>query len=318
MPKHSQPRRGSLQFWPRKRARKSLPSVNWQEVSKQTDKKGLLGFIVYKVGMGSVVVKDNTEHSLTKGQKIVVPVTFLECPPLKILSVRFCKNNQVRKEVFVGGEKELKSKIKLGKKKDKINLDIKEYYDSIKVLVYSLINRTSIKKSPDLIEIGLGGSKEEQLQLAKDLLNKEIQIEDVFKEGLIDLKGVTKGKGFQGPVKRFGISLRFHKSEKGVRKVGSIGPWHPARVTFRVPMAGQTGFFSRTIYNHKILNLGKISEKNINPKQGFKNYGKIKTSYLIIRGSVQGPAKRQLVLTSPIRPTKKQFKKNLEFIKIEK
>ena len=122
------------------------------------------------------------------------------------------------------------------------------------------------------------------------------------------MRGLTKGKGMQGPVKRFGITLRNHKSEKGVRKVGSIGPWHPARVTFRVPMAGQLGLFSRIIYNQKIINFGLISEKDINPPQGFRNYGKIRSNYIIIKGSVQGPSKRQILLTPSLRPTKLKSK----------
>ncbi len=311
MPRHNQPRRGSLQYWPRKRAKKILPSVNWQAVSKE--KKGLLGFIGYKVGMASAVLKDNTEHSMTKGQKIITSVTIVECPPLKILSVRFYKNGRPVKEVLVGGDKELKNKIKPVKKKEKHDLDFKDY-DEIRVIVYSTVNKTSIKKSPDLTEIAIGGSKEEQLETAKNFLNKEIPIEEVFKEGLVDVRGVTKGKGLCGPVKRFGISHRFHKSEKGVKKVGSIGPWHPARVMFTVPMAGQTGFFTRINYNNKIIASGKINEKNINPGRGFEHYGKINTDYLIIRGSLQGPAKRQLLLTQPFRPTKKQVKKKFEFV----
>jgi len=313
MPKHSQPRSGSLQFWPRKRAAKIIPSVNWKPLSSK--KSSLLGFIVYKVGMLSCVVKDNTEHSLTKGQKIVVPCTILEAPSLKIFSIRFYKDNRIMKEVFIGGEKELKKKIRLPKKQKEGKHDLQfEDYDHVRILVYSLVSRTNIKKKPDVIELGISGSKEEQLAFVKDHLNKEISIAEVFQEGLVDARGVTKGKGFQGPVKRFGISLRFHKSEKGVRKVGSIGPWHPARVTFRVPMAGQMGFFSRISYNNKILSMGKISEKNINPKGGFKHYGDIKTDYIILQGSVAGPRKRQLVLTSPLRPNKKQTKKNYEYM----
>jgi large subunit ribosomal protein L3 len=165
-------------------------------------------------------------------------------------------------------------------------------------------------------EIALGGTKEEQLDFVKNSVNKELTFNETFQGDLVDVRGVTKGKGTQGPVKRFGISLRFHKAEKGVRKVGSIGPWHPARVTFRVPMAGQTGFFSRVVYNSKAINKGKISEKDINPKSGFKHYGKIKTDYLILRGSVQGPVKRQLIITHSIRGTKKQSKKNFEFLEI--
>ncbi len=277
------------------------------------DKKGLLGFIGYKVGMASAILKDNTEHSMTKGQKIITSATILECPPMKILAVRFYKNGVPVKEVFVGGDKELKSKIKPGKKKEKIELDFKDY-DEIRVIAYSLVIKTSVKKSPDLTEIAIGGSKEEQLETAKSLLNKEIPIEEVFKEGLLDIRGVTKGKGLCGPCKRFGISHRFHKSEKGVKKVGSIGPWHPARVMFTVPMAGQTGFFTRINYNNKIITYGKISEKNINPGRGFEHYGKLNTEYLVIKGSLQGPAKRPLLLTQPIRPTKKQVKKKFDFV----
>jgi large subunit ribosomal protein L3 len=81
-------------------------------------------------------------------------------------------------------------------------------------------------------------------------------------------------------------------------------------------MAGQLGCFTRVVYNNKIIAVEKISEKNINPQQGFKHYGKIKTDYVILRGSVQGPAKRQLLLTEALRSTKKQLKKNYEFLEL--
>ena len=75
MPKLHKPRGGSLQFWPRTRAEKILPSVNWSTFN--TDKKGFLGFVGYKVGMLSAIVKDNTQHSMTKGKQIIIPVTIL-------------------------------------------------------------------------------------------------------------------------------------------------------------------------------------------------------------------------------------------------
>ena len=134
---------------------------------------------------------------------------------------------------------------------------------------------------------------------------------------LVDLRGLTKGKGLSGPVKRFGVSLRQHKSEKGVRRPGNVGPWHPDNVTFRIPMAGQLGMFSRIQYNGKIIELGKIKEKNINPKQGWHKYGNINTEYAIVAGSIQGPRKRQLLLTFPLRKTKKTEKKNYEVIKLD-
>ena len=92
------PRKGSLQFWPRKRADKFLPSVNWNAINSG---KNIKGFIGYKAAMASAIVKDNTANSMTKGKKIAVPVTILECPPMSILSIRFYKNNKVAKEISV-------------------------------------------------------------------------------------------------------------------------------------------------------------------------------------------------------------------------
>lgn len=79
-------------------------------------------------------------------------------------------------------------------------------------------------------------------------------------------------------------------------------------------MAGQLGFFTRLCYNNKVIDMGKISEKNINPEEGFRHFGKIRTDYIILKGSVPGPAKRQLLLTETLKPTKRQVKKNFEFI----
>ncbi len=311
MPTRKSPRKGSLQFWPRKRATKFLPRVNWDAIDSG---KNLKGFICYKAGMASGYVKDNTPDSMTKGKKIIIPLTILECPPLKIFSVRFYKNGKVSKDVLTENlDKELKRKLKLPKKsKGKIE-DVKDY-DDVKVIGYSIVKKTGLKKKPDLIEIGLAGSVEEKINFIKENLSKEISVLDVFEKGqLVDLRGLTKGKGFSGPVKRFGIKLKFHKSEKGRRRPGSLGPWHPARVIFRVPMAGQLGMFTRVIYNNKIIDIGKSSDKEL---QNIKNYGNIKTDYILVRGSIQGSAKRQLIITHPLRQTKKQIKKDYELLEI--
>ena len=117
-------------------------------------------------------------------------------------------------------------------------------------------------------------------------------------------------------MKRFGLALRSHKSEKGRRGPGSGGPWHPARVTFREPKMGQMGYFTRVIYNNNLVEIGSISEKDINLKKGFKHFGKIKSDYIIVFGSIQGPVKRQLLISSPLRESKKQLKRSYEFIEL--
>ena len=66
----------------------------------------------------------------------------------------------------------------------------------------------------------------------------------------------------------------------------------------------------------KPILVGDISENDINPSNGFKKYGKIKTSYILVVGSVQGPSKRQLLITTGLRPTRNTSKKNYEFMEL--
>ena len=313
MPTRKSPRKGSLQYWPRKRAKKFLPRVNWDII--KTDSKGIKGYIGYKAGMKTAIVKDLTEDSMTKGKEISIPVTILECPNMKILSTRFYSKNKVVGEVLNQKiDKKIKSKIKLPKKYNQKIDDFKKEYDDLTILVYSNVKKISFKNTPDIIEVGLSGTKEEKLEFIKENLEKEISLNDVLEnEKLVDGRGLTKGKGTQGPVKRFGITLKVKKSEKGQRRPGNVGPWHPARVTFRIPMAGQLGMFSRIVYNNSILEIGNNEKREI---KNIKNYGDIKTSYIILAGSIQGPAKRQILLTKSYRPTKKQNKKNYEIKKI--
>ena len=72
--------------------------MNWEAINSG---KNLKGFISYKAGMSSALVKDNTPNSMTKDKQITIPVTILECPSMKIFSVRFYKNGKVAKDVLV-------------------------------------------------------------------------------------------------------------------------------------------------------------------------------------------------------------------------
>ncbi|MFH1290126.1 MAG: 50S ribosomal protein L3 [Nanoarchaeota archaeon] len=311
MPTAKKPRAGSLQFWPRKRAAKVLPSANWRPISSKDE--GILGFIAYKAAMATAIVKDTTGKSLTQNKQIAIPVTILEVPAMKIYSVRFYKKDKVLSETLVSNEKELKRKVRVPKEAKKLD-KVPEGYDDLRIIAYSLPKQTNIKKTPDLIELAI--QSDNKLEFVKGLINKEINLADFLRSNLLDVRGLTKGKGMQGPVKRFGITLKAHKSEKGQRRPGSIGPWHPARVTFRVPMAGQLGYFSRLVYNSNVITSGNITETDINPKSGFAHYGKIKTNYLVLKGSIPGPKKRQVLLTPSFRPSKMQSKKKLEFLEL--
>jgi len=313
MTNNNRSRKGSLQFYPRVRAKKVIPSVNWKPHNR--DGTNLLGFVGYKVGMTSVSVKDNTPDSQTKGKRIIIPATILECPAMKIYSVRFYKNKKVSKDIVVTNDKDLKKSVKLPKVAKYLSEE--KDFDDITILLYTDIKSTNIgKKKSDIIEIGLSGSNEDKLNFIKEKVGKPISVTEVIESGLVDIHAVTKGYGTQGPMKRFGVALKDHKSEKGRRRPGSLSSFGLRRVTFRAPQAGQTGYHNRVAYNNLILQVEKISEKNINPKSGFHKYGNIKTDYLILKGSIPGPKKRGIVITTSQRPTKIRSKKSYEVIEL--
>jgi large subunit ribosomal protein L3 len=82
--------------------------------------------------------------------------------------------------------------------------------------------------------------------------------------------------------------------------VGTLGPKRPGYVRNTAPQSGQMGYHQRTEVNKRIIKVGAKGEE-INPKGGFVHYGDIKTSYVLIHGSVPGTTKRLIRLRDPIR-----------------
>ncbi len=306
MPTTRRPRFGSLAYHPRKRAKRAVARVrSWAE----TKDSKLLGFAGYKVGMTHLMITDNNPNSMTKGDTISVPATIIECPPLKAASIRFYKKTidgqKVVSDVFSENlDKELERKITIPKKRKKIE-DIKDF-DDITVMVYTQPKLTGIgKKKPELFEMAIGGKKEEKVNYAKNILGKEIHIKDIVQDGIqLDIHAITKGKGLQGPMKRFGIGRKRHKSEKGTRNPGSLGGWKgQVNIMWKIPHAGQMGYFQRTEYNKWLLKIGDKGEE-INPKSGFTRYGLIKNPYILVKGSIAGPKKRLIRFNMATRENK--------------
>ena len=159
------------------------------------------------------------------------------------------------------------------------------------------------KKKPEIFEIRVGGGKIDEItSYAEKVTGGYVSVADVFIEGqLVDVIGVTKGKGFQGVVKRFGVKElpRWHKHRKGSRKIGARSPGFGTMS--EPPQAGQMGFHRRTELNKRILKIGS-SGLEIVPKGGFLHYGLIYGPYILIDGSVIGTVKRVLLLRHPVRP----------------
>ncbi|MBS3136789.1 50S ribosomal protein L3 [Candidatus Woesearchaeota archaeon] len=292
------PRHGSMQYWPRKRAIRPYPRVRSWQISETPKQAALLGFAGYKVGMTHVLATDNKKTSKTKGSEIFIPVTIIECPPIKIYSVRAYKKEGtcllVKKEILVGKDKDLFRKVRISKKTNSIDSLQAADYDDIRVNVLTTPRLTGIgKKKPEIFELALSGSVGDKLAFVKNNIDKEIQVKDIFKEGqLLDFHAVTKGKGYQGPVKRFGVRIRSHKAEKTKRGPGSLGAWcGQGHMMYRVAHAGQMGYHTRTEYNKWLI---KISSNpvEINPVGGFINYGVVRNPFILVQGSVAGNKKR--------------------------
>ncbi len=309
MPTVHRPRAGSLQYWPRKRAKRVYARVRSWFGSKTPS---LLGFAGYKAGMTHVIVKDNRANSLTKNDNIVWPVTVIECPAIKLLSLKFYKNSgpygsQVASEIFVANkfDKSLTRKLKLPKNYDadkKLKgLKLEEYND-VRGIFFTQPRLTGAgKKKPEVFEIGVGGAEvKSKVEFLKGLIGKEVRVSDVMKQQkVVDVHSITKGKGFQGVVKRMGVTLKSHKSEKGQRRA-VVAPEGYAKVAYTAPMGGQVGNHTRTEYNKELLLIGDKPEK-VNPKGGFLHYGLVKNDFILIKGSVPGTTKRLIKFTEPIR-----------------
>ncbi|MDK2791048.1 MAG: large subunit ribosomal protein [Methanothermococcus sp.] len=315
--KRNRPRRGSLAFSPRKRAKKPVPKIRaWPN----DEKVRLQAFPVYKAGTTHALLKENNPKSPNAEQEVFTPVTVLEAPDITVAGIRVyektTKGLKTLTEVWASElDKELNRKITTPKKEERKTVEeldkLVDKIEEVRVIVHTNPKNTCLpKKKPEIVEIRIGGNNvSEKLNYAKEILGKTLSINDVFTEGeFVDTLAITKGKGFQGPVKRWGIKIQFGKHQrKGVgRHTGSIGPWTPKRVMWTVPLAGQMGYHQRTEYNKRILKFGSNGEE-ITPKGGFLNYGVIKNNYVVVKGTVQGPAKRLVVLRGAVRPKEDKF-----------
>jgi large subunit ribosomal protein L3 len=295
-----------MQFWPRKRASSSHARIRTWNAGK--DAKAL-GFAGYKAGMTHLIVVDNKATSATKGDPIAMPVTVVECPPLKVAGVRCYRlhNNSLVLATQAWADKldkDLSRVLPIPKNtKTKIDQLKPEEYRVFRLLVHTQPRLIGLKKTPEMFEVGIGGTAQQQLEYAKNVLGKDLKITDVFAAGQqVDSHSITTGRGLQGPVKRFGVSIRSHKSQKTTRAPGTLGPWHGS-LNWPVAHQGQMGYHQRTEYNKWIVQIGEDAGK-INPAGGFMHYGLVKSPYVILKGSVPGPANRLIKLTTPLRASK--------------
>ncbi|OJI07011.1 50S ribosomal protein L3 [Candidatus Micrarchaeum sp.] len=290
---------GSLQYWPRRRAGKRLPRIRSAGSIKEVSLSNLL---TYKVGMTTLSIIDDS-NSPAKGQEVSKACTILELPAMEVYGIRLYSIDEATRykkahvdilskassqKLGIKSVKNDESKIPSGEKLEGIT--------DVALLVAADPKTTGTNTNHrERFEAKITGKDiKEKLAFATSKLGKELRGNEIFKNGeFVDVVSISKGKGWQGPIKRFGVSRMFHKATGKIRHVGTLGAFTPGKVMYTVPMAGQMGFNYRTEHNKRILKLGTKEEAStINPKSGFKNYGLVKNDYVIIEGSVPGPAKR--------------------------
>jgi large subunit ribosomal protein L3 len=309
MARSHKPVAGSRAYWPRKRARRIFPRMG---NLSPTSSAGVAGFAGYKAGMIRVVYVNNTKGSATEGQEIVKACTVLECPSLVVAGIKTYIKTPYGMKTFnmiwsQNLNKDLDRRLKIPKKTDpqpgikKVEEQVDKLSD-VRVIVHTTPRKTGLgKKKPEVFEIQLGGDQpSEKWAYAKGHLGKEINARDMLKEGdWIDVRAVTRGQGWMGPVKRFGVKVRPRKHEKKRRHGGVIGARGVARVLpAKIAMPGQHGYQTRTEYNKRVL---KIGSDGLNPTGGWLKYGEIKADYMIIEGSVPGPKKRLVMIRKGLR-----------------
>merc|ERR1711957_176427 len=195
----------------------------------------------------------------------------------------------------------------------------KKYCQVIRAICHTQIGKVKIgQKKANIKEIQInGGTPEQKVDFAMGLFEQEVKVADVFgQDEMCDIIGSTRGKGYNGVITRWGCSRLPRKTHRGLRKVACIGTWHPARVQFQVPRAGQLGYGHRTEINKKIYRIGKASkddpssamteadltEKGITPMGGFSHYGEVTQDWVMVRGGVMGPRKRIITMRKSLLP----------------
>lgn len=306
--------RGSLQYWQHRRARGRLPRARSQSASNDPVP---VNFVAYKVGMAHVAMTDDSE-SPSKNMEISVPCTILEVPRVEMYGARFYSNdgNGYKKIALEIHHKDIAKKLKEKKiKNDESKLtQAKENinnYSAVTALFVAYPKGLSVEQHhPMRFESAIGGTGEEKINFITSKLGNEVKVSELFKSGeFIDISSITKGKGWQGPIKRFGTARLSHKATNKVRHIGTLGAFTPGKMLFTVPQAGQLGFNYRTESNKRLLKVGNATDaKEINPKSGFINYGNVRGDYLIVRGSVGGPAKRLVRLRKSATRNRKGIK----------
>merc|ERR1712144_111527 len=343
--KFERPRHGSLGFLPKKRCTKSKGKIKSFPLDKgEGTPPHLTAFMGYKAGCTHICRDVDRVGSKAHKKEVVEAVTIIEAPPMMVVGmVGYIKTPRGLKSLCTvwaqhlseeckrrfyknwGASKNKKAFSKYAKKyTDGTGIDkeverISKYCTILRVLCHTQISKLNFRqKKAHIAEIQVnGGSMDKKIAFARDLFEKTVSIDSVFEQDeMIDTHAITKGKGYEGVVTRWGVTRLPRKTHKGLRKVACIGSWHPSRVKFSVARAGQNGYHHRTEINKKVYRIAKgvrgaddkitnpsnattdfdLTVKGITPLGGFPHYGEVNEDYVMIKGQVAGTKRRVITM----------------------
>ncbi|KAG9395053.1 UAA transporter [Carpediemonas membranifera] len=348
--KFEAPRHGSLGFLPRKRCKHIRGRVRSFPKDMKDAAPHLTGFIGFKAGM-THVVRDSALYK----RELTEAATVLDCPPMVVIGItgytmtprglralttvwaEHIAEEAIRRQYknFYNSKKKAfsvhKADYATNEKTRMAELErMKKYCSVVRVIAHTQMSKVPFsQKKAHIMEIQInGGSAAEKVDFGYALFEKEVLASSIFaKDELVDTIGVSKGNGYEGVTTRWGTSRLPRKTRRGLRRVGCIGPWHPANVRYSVARSGQDGFHHRTITGKQIYRLAHgqaansattsydLTDKAITPMGGFPHYGQINNEFLLVKGSVIGTSKRVITLRKAIMPTSRNIEAaDLKFI----
>merc|ERR1712226_796585 len=347
--KFERPRHGNLGFLPRKRTKHHSGKIKSFPKDDQSKAPHLTAFMTYKAGMTHIVRDVDKPGSKLHKKEVAEGVSILEAPPMIVVGFvgyvetprglraltsvwaghlsdeckrRFYKAwHRSKKKAFTKYQKRWSDASK-GSEGAPMATEIeraKKYCQVIRAICHTQVSKVKIgQKKAHVKEIQInGGDVAKKVDFVTGLFEQEVKVADVFSQDeMIDVIGATRGHGFNGVVTRWGCTRLPRKTHRGLRKVACIGTWHPARMQFQVPRAGQMGYHHRTEINKKIYRIGKaikedphsaktgadLTEKAITPMGGFSHYGEVTQDWVMVRGGVMGPRKRIITMRKSLLP----------------
>ena len=200
--KHSQPRRGSLAYLPRGRAKSMEARIRaWPNI--KGDEPKLLGHAGFKAGCVQLVSIDDRDKTPNAGKQLVSLGTVIATPPLLIIGIRgYSKDVNGRHAYFDvyanDTPKNIERAFNIKPNEDgiiqaeKSLKNIKEIF-AVVAVTPSLVGLE--QKKPYIFEVSVsGGDIPKQFAFVKELLGKEVKIEQVFENGVtVDVAAITKG-----------------------------------------------------------------------------------------------------------------------------